>query len=105
MFSCNGSLSSYLGGTVVDWQVRTTKKGVTIHPLSVTMENGRLIKGDTCKCDTSGYDDRKEMMSDLPQSTSVRKHQRLGRDGNQPVIHEYEVAGDRGYQMVVIHVA
>ena len=105
VFSCNRSLNSYLGDTGVDWQVRTTKKGVVIHPIIGPNTKGSISEGDTCECDTSGDDDHIEMTSDLPQSTGVWKHWRLGGDGNQsqlyPEIHECVVTGDRGYKVVV----
>ena len=96
VFSCNRSLNSYMCGTGVDWQVRTTKKGVVIHPLTVTMENGRISEGDTCKCDTSGDDGSQELTSDLPQSTCVKKRLLLDRSHK---IHRFGVTGDRGYRI------
>ena len=88
VFSCNRSLHSYLGGTGVDWQV-------IIGPNA----KGSISEGDTCKCDTSGNEERQKMTSDLPQSTGV--FQNGGRDGSQPSAARFCVAGDRGYKIVV----
>ena len=104
VFLCTRSLSSYLGDTGVDWQVRTTKKGVTIHPLIEPVMKDRISRGDTCKCDTSGYDDRIEMTSDLPQSTGVRKHRRLAGMETSPKYVNVRWLGTEDTKWWLIHV-